>query len=85
MAFERDGLQRIGGANSDSLAVWSYASSVDAAAAITAADYFLEAIDVLKVGDIVNIYDSASALTISYVATNTGTSISLATGTVITA
>ena len=83
MAFERDGLQRIGGANSDSLAVWCYASSADAAAAITGTDYFLEAIDVLKVGDCLFIYDSASSVTISFVKTNTGTSIDLASGTAI--
>lgn len=82
MAFSRDGLQRIGGANSDSRAIWSYASA-DAAATVTGADYFIEAISELKVGDIVMIFDTAVVATVSFVKTNDGTTISLASGTAI--
>ena len=82
MAFSRDGLQRIGGANSDSRAVWVYASADDAAT-VTGADYFLEAISELKIGDLVIIFDTAVIATISFVKTNTGTSIDLASGTAI--
>jgi len=67
MAFDPDGLQRIGGANSDSRAVWVYASTEDAVAAIVAADYFLDRIDEMKLQDIVFVIDSAGVVTLSYV------------------
>ena len=67
MAFNRDGLSRIGGQNSDSRAVWVYASAADLVAAIVGADYFLDNIDEMKLGDIVFIIDSAGVVTLSYV------------------
>lgn len=82
MAFSRDGLQRIGGANSDSRAIWSYASA-DPAATVAGADYFIEAIDVLKVGDLLIIFDTAVVATVSFIKTNDGTTISAASGTAI--
>lgn len=82
MAFDPDGLQRIGGANSDSRAVWVYASA-DTAATVTAADYFLDRITEMKLLDIVIIVDTAGVVTISYVATNNGTTIDLGVGSIV--
>ena len=85
MAFDRANLIRIGGANSGGKALWMYASSADAYAAIVAADYFLDAINELKLGDKIIVQDSAAVQTLSFVGANTGTSITLATGLTITA
>lgn len=82
MAFDPDGLQRIGGANSDSRAVWVYASA-DTAATVAGSDYFLDRIDEMKLLDIVIIVDTAGVVTISFVKTNDGTTIDLASGTAI--
>jgi hypothetical protein len=83
MAFDPDGLQRIGGANSDSRALWVYASE-DAAATVVAQDYFIDRITELKLLDIVIIVETdAAVVTISFVNDNDGTNIELASGTAI--
>lgn len=85
MAFSRDNLVRIGGANSSSKALWMYASSTDNYAAISAADYFLSAINELKLGDKILIESSGPVQTLTYIATNNGVTIDIATGLTITA
>lgn len=83
MAFARSGLARLGTANSDAGATWMY-KSADALATVAATDYFLEAIDEMKLGDLVLIYDTnLNAAAISFVKTNSGTSIDIASGTAI--
>jgi C4-dicarboxylate-specific signal transduction histidine kinase len=82
MAFSRDGLAKLGTANSDAGSAWLY-KSADAAAAVTASDYFLSAINEMKLLDVVYIIDTAGVVTISFVKTNNGTTIDLASGTAI--
>ncbi len=89
MAFDRDNLIRIGGANSGAKALWMYASEDDAYAAIGAADYFLEALVELKLDDTLIVTDSSNVHTITYVSDRDTTSgsetISVAAGNTITA
>jgi hypothetical protein len=82
MAFARTGLARNSSGLGDNPTIWSY-TSADTAATVTGADYFLEAITEMEVGDQVVIYDTAGVMTISFVKTNTGTAITLASGTAI--
>jgi hypothetical protein len=82
MAFSRSGLARNASGAGDNPTVWSY-TSADTAATVTAADYFLPAIREMKVGDMVVIYDTAGVMTLSFVKTNDGTTIDLASGTAI--
>ncbi len=51
MAFTRSSLARIGTANSDAGAVWIY-KSADAIGTVRAANYFLSAVDEIKLNDI---------------------------------
>ena len=59
MAYAVAGLQPIGGQSKAGNApqVWSY-TSTDAKTAIDASGYFNDASDVLKVGDLIYVYDS---------------------------
>jgi hypothetical protein len=62
MAYSKDNLQPIGGQSKAGNApqMWSYtAPDADAVAAIIAAGYFNDASSVLKVGDLVYIWDSS--------------------------
>ena len=85
MAFSRSGLAKLGTANSDAGTMWLYSSTADAYAAIGAADYFLEAINEMKLGDRIIVRDSANVQTLSYVSSNDGTTIDIATGLTVTA
>lgn len=83
MAFSLQGLQRVAGANSGAGALWIY-SSTDAPATVTGANYFLDAINVLNVGDCIFIIDNdAPAVTVSFVKSNTGSAIDVASGTAL--
>ncbi len=59
MAYSVTGLQPIGGQSKAGSApqLWSY-SSADAIATVNTAGYFNDASDLLKVGDLMYIYDS---------------------------
>jgi hypothetical protein len=62
MAYSKDNLQPIGGQSKAGNApqMWSYtAPDADAVAAIIASGYFNDASSVLKVGDLVYIWDSS--------------------------
>jgi len=62
MAYNKDNLQPIGGQSKAGNApqMWSYtAPAADAVAAIIASGYFNDASSVLKVGDLVYIWDSS--------------------------
>lgn len=78
MAFNLQGLQRVGGGLSEgSVASWTY-SSADNFAAVGAADYFLPAINILKLGDSVDIHDTAGVSTDGFVSVNDGATITVA-------
>ena len=83
MAFDRDNLVRLGGANSGGKACWLYSSADDAAATINGSDYFLDAINELKLGDWILVNDSSAVHTVTFVKTNNGTTIDTASGTAI--
>ena len=62
MAYTKDNLQPIGGQSKAGNApqMWSYtAPSADAIAAINTSGYFNDASDVLKVGDLIHVWDSS--------------------------
>lgn len=85
MAFSRDGLARVGGANSDAGVLWLYKSGDDAAAAINTAGYFNPASAELKVGDFMLICDSANVHVVSYVASNAAGVVDIVDGTTVSA
>jgi hypothetical protein len=85
MAFDRQNLSRMGGANSGSRALWLYRSEDDDYATISGADYFLDAIDELKLGDWLGVEDSGGVHSVSYIDSNDGTAIDIATGLTVTA
>lgn len=77
MAFSLKGLQRLGGGLSEgSVASWTY-SSDDAFATVAGADYFLDAINIVKLGDSVGVHDTAGIFTDGFVSANDGTTITL--------
>ena len=55
MAYDAAGLHRIGGASG--AALWMYRTA-DAIATVNTSGYFNSAADVLKVGDLIYVYDS---------------------------
>ena len=87
MAFSRDGLCRIGGSG-DGGSTWQY-TSADAKTDVDDADYFLDAINELKLGDLIICKDTSTpatpVVTITYIKAKTATSITAAAGTTITA
>ncbi len=77
MAFGLQGLQRTGGGLSNgSVAAWTYSSADDFATA-AGADYFLPAINIMKLGDAVGIHDTAGIFTDGFVSANTGATITV--------
>jgi len=85
MAFSRNGLARLGGANSNAGSAWLYKTADDTAATINTAGYFNDASAELQVNDWLLICDSANAHVISYVNSNTGGVVDIVDGTTITA
>lgn len=87
MAFARQGLARVSGANSDSGTMWMY-KSTDAIATVIAVDYFLPAILELKLNDVIFVVSSTGgtpAITITYVNSNTGSVIDVVNGLLVPA
>ncbi|MCP3675274.1 MAG: hypothetical protein GY829_12485 [Gammaproteobacteria bacterium] len=87
MAFSRSTLQRIGGANSDAGSMWMYRTA-DTAATVNTADYFLDAINEINVGDVIlsmSATGGTPVLTITYCNANDGTTIDVVDGTAISA
>ncbi len=87
MAFLRTGLSRVSGANSDAGTMWMY-STADAIATVIAADYFLDAINEIKLNDVIWAITSTGgtpAVTITYVNANTGTAIDVVDGLLVPA
>ena len=87
MAFARSGLCRIGGSGTGG-STWQY-TSTDAKTVVDNADYFLDAINEFNIGDLIICKDTttptAPIVTITYIKTQTATSITAAAGTTVTA
>lgn len=85
MAYSSTGLQPIGGQGKAGTApqMWAY-TSTDAIAAVNSAGYFNGAADLLKVGDLMYIHDSATpTASLVIVLSNTGTIVDVSDGTTI--
>ena len=87
MAFARAGFCRIGGSGTCG-STWQY-TSTDAKAVIDNADYFLAALSELSIGDLIICKDTTNAAApvvhLTYIKTQTATSITAAGGIVVTA
>jgi hypothetical protein len=87
MAFSRDGLCRIGGSGNGG-STWQY-TSTDAKTVVDNADYFLYAISEFEIGDLIICKDTtvstAPVVHLTYIKTQTATSITAAAGLIITA
>ena len=85
MAYTKANLQPIGGQAKAGNApqMWSYtAPGTDAIANIIASGYFNDASDVLKVGDLIYVWDSSvPTSTLMTVLSNTGTVVDVSDGT----
>jgi len=87
MAFARSGLTKIGSGTGDAPSMWSY-TTADTVATVNTADYFLDAINEIKVNDVIIVASSTGGtpvLTINYCNSNTGSAIDVTDGLVITA
>ena len=85
MAYSVTGLQPIGGQAKAGNApqMWSY-TSADAIATVNTTGYFNSAADLLKVGDLIYVYDSATpTASLVVVLSNTGTVVDVSDGTAI--
>jgi len=85
MAYSVTGLQPIGGQSKAGNApqMWSY-TSADAIATVNTTGYFNDAADVLKVGDLIYVYDSATpTASLVVVLSNTGTVVDVSDGTAL--
>jgi hypothetical protein len=87
MAFDKTGLQPIGGQAKAGNAPqwWSYtAPGTDALADINTAGYFNEVADLLKVGDVIHVWDaSVPTSSLVTVLSNTGTVVDVSDGTAL--
>lgn len=87
MAFNRDNLARLGTANSNAGALWMY-KTADTIADVNTADYFLDAIDEIKLNDVIFVVSSTGGtpvVTITYCNANNGTAIDVVDGLTVTA
>jgi len=85
MAYSVTGLQPIGGQAKAGNApqMWSY-TSADAIATVNTSGYFNSAADLLKVGDLIYVYDSNTpTASLVVVLSNTGTVVDVSDGTSI--
>jgi hypothetical protein len=81
MAFTYTNLTSLAGGNGFTL--WHY-STTDAKATVDAADYFLDAVDRLVVGDVIICSDTnVPTTTLMVVLTNTGSAVDVSDGTAI--
>jgi len=88
MAFARNSLAKVSSsANTNANAVWMY-TTADAMTAVRAANYFLPAINEIRLNDIIFCVTATGGtpiLTIAYCNSNSGTAIDITDGLVITA
>lgn len=87
MAFNRDNLARFGSANTNASAMWVY-NTADTIADVNTADYFLSAINEIRLNDIIFVVSSTGGtpvVTITYCNANDGTTIDVVDGLTVTA
>lgn len=88
MAFARNSLAKVSSsANTNANAVWMY-TTTEAMTAVRAADYFLPAVNELRLNDIIFCVTAVGGTvvsTIAYVVSRTATAIDVTDGLVITA
>jgi hypothetical protein len=85
MAYSETGLQPIGGQSKAGSApqMWSY-SSADAIATVNTSGYFNDASDLLKVGDLIYVYDSNTpTASLAIVLSNASGVVDVSDGTTI--
>tara|TARA_E500000318_G_scaffold31786_1_gene31616 strand:+ start:107 stop:382 length:276 start_codon:yes stop_codon:yes gene_type:complete len=85
MAYSITGLQPIGGQSKAGNApqMWSY-TSADALATVNTTGYFNSVADLLKVGDLIYVYDSNTpTASLVVVLSNTGTVVDVSDGTAL--
>lgn len=85
MAFNRKNLFLTTGPTGDAPRTWSYISGDDALADINTEGYFNEASTILNVYDIIEIRDSANAMSRTFVTSNSAGVVDVANGTVLAA
>ncbi len=86
MAFDRDGLCRIGGSGFGG-ATWQYSTADTTADVVADTNYFAAAKDELDAGDVLLVIGTTGSTPtgrISYVESNDGTTVVCAAGVVIT-
>lgn len=86
MAYSSTGLNAAGGQSKAGNApqLWTY-SSADAIATVNTAGYFNSAASLLKVGDLIYVYDTANVLGhLVYVNANNGTTVDVTDGLAVT-
>jgi hypothetical protein len=87
MAYSSTGLNAAGGQSKAGNApqIWTY-TSADAIATVNTAAYFNDASSLLKVGDIIFVYDSATpSMNIVYVLSNASGVVDVSDGLAVTA
>jgi len=87
MAYSSTGLNSAGGQSKAGNApqIWTY-TSADAIATVNTAAYFNDASSLLKVGDIIFVYDSATpSMNIVYVLSNAAGVVDVSDGLAVTA
>lgn len=87
MAFSRAGLAKIASCAGDAPSIFSY-TTADTVATVNTANYFLEAIREINLGDVLFVFSSTGGtpvMTINYCNSNTGTAIDVTDGLVVTA
>ena len=87
MAYSATGLNAAGGQSKAGNApqIWTY-TSADAIATVNTAAYFNDASSLLKVGDIIFVYDSATpSMNIVYVLSNASGVVDVSDGLTVTA
>lgn len=86
MAYSSTGLSAAGGQSKAGNApqLWTY-SSADAIATVNTAGYFNSAASLLKVGDLIYVFDTANTLGhLVYVNANNGTTVDVTDGLAVT-
>lgn len=84
MAFSASGLTNL--ATASGVNLWNY-TTADAIADVNTADYFLDAIDMIRVNDVMIIVSSTGGTPVvshAYCNSNTGTAIDIVNGVAIT-
>lgn len=87
MAFSRDGLSKVASSAGDAPSIFSY-TTADTIATVNTADYFLDAINEIELGDVLFVYSSTGGtpvMSIVYCNANDGSSIDVTDGLTVTA